>query len=279
MRRYVCVLGLAALGTAACGRSVDVEQERTALLEVDRQWSQSTKDLDLFMSFWGPDATSYMPGMPALTGADAIRKTFGELISAPGFALTWTPSKADVASSGEVGYTSGTYESTIGGVKDSGKYVTIWKKQPEGTWKVAEDIINSNLPTGGPPQAHAMVSPSAIKWGPVPPSLPPGGEMAVLSGDPSQAQPFVIRARMPAGYRVPLHWHPTTENLTVLAGTVALGMGGDGKMQDVAAGGLIVVPGQMQHVFEARTAATIQVHGMGPIAVNYVNPADDPSKK
>jgi ketosteroid isomerase-like protein/quercetin dioxygenase-like cupin family protein len=277
MPRYLCVLGIAALTAAGCGR-VDAEQERAALLEADRQWSQSTKDLDLFMSFWAPDATAYLPGMPAMRGADAIRKTWGEIISSPGFVGSWKADKADVSGSGDVGYTSGSYEMTVGGVKDSGKYVTVWKKQPEGTWKVAEDIGNSNLPPGGPPAEHVMVPPSAVKWGPAPPSLPPGAEIAVISGDPSQAQPFVIRGRMPAGYRVPLHWHPTPENITVLAGTVALGMGGDANMQDVAAGGFIVVPAEMQHVFVAKTAATIQVHGMGPFAVNYVNPADDPSK-
>jgi hypothetical protein len=68
----------------------------------------------------------------------------------------------------------------------------------------------------------------------------------------------------------------------VLSGTIALGMGetwDEAKMQSVETGGLSVLPAEMRHSFLARTAATFQVHGMGPFAVNYVNPADDPSKK
>jgi ketosteroid isomerase-like protein/quercetin dioxygenase-like cupin family protein len=278
MRRCLCVLGMVALSVAGCGRSVDVEQERMALLEADRQWSQAATDLDLFMSYYTSDATSYPPGMPALVGPDAIRKTFTEMYSVPGFSLSWTADKAEVSASGDVGYTTGTYDLTMGGVKDSGKYITLWRKQPEGTWKVTADIFNSNLPPGGPSAQHVMVAPAAIKWGAGPPSLPPGVEIAVISGDPSQAQPFVIRGRFPAGWRVPLHWHPTTEHITVLSGTVALGMDGGGD-QELAAGGFAVVPAEMRHTFVARTAGMIQVHGMGPFAVNYVNPADDPSKK
>ena len=112
--------------------------------------------------------------------------------------------------------------------------------------------------------------------------LPPGSKMAVIAGDPSKPGPFVMRAQVPAGYRVPPHWHPTDENLTILSGTIALGMGDkwdEGSMQPLAAGGVVVLPAEMRHSFLARTAATFQVHGNGPFAINYVNPADDPSQK
>jgi len=282
MRQYLCVLGVVALSTGGCARSVDVEEQRMALLEVDRQWAQSTKDLDLFMSFWAPDATAYPPAMPAVSGADAIRKTFGEMSSAPGFALSWTPSKAEVAATGDVGYTTGTYEMTMNGTKDSGKYVTVWRKQPEGTWKVVEDIFNTNLPPGGAPAPHAMVTASAIKWVDPPPFLPPGARVAVMSGDPMQAGPFVVRLQVPAGYRVAPHWHPNTENITVFSGTIAMGLGetfDESALQDLSAGGFGLMPGEARHYFLARTASTFQVHGIGPFTVNYVNPADDPSRK
>jgi uncharacterized cupin superfamily protein len=78
------------------------------------------------------------------------------------------------------------------------------------------------------------------------------------------------------------HWHPGDENLTILSGTVALGMGetwDDATLQSLSAGGFAAMPAGMRHFFMARTAATFQVHGMGPFAVNYVNPSDDPSLK
>ena len=106
--------------------------------------------------------------------------------------------------------------------------------------------------------------------------------MAVVSGDPTQAQPFVIRAQMPAGYRIAPHWHPTDEHVTVLSGIVSLGMGekfDQSALKDVPTGGYFVAPAEMRHFFMTRTAATIQVHGMGPFAVNYVNPADDPGRQ
>jgi len=203
---------------------------------------------------------------------------FTEMSSAPGFSVSWTPARASVSASGDLGYTTGSYEFAAGGVTERGKYVTTWAKQA-GAWMVTEDIFN---PDGPPAVPHAAVAPDTLVWGEPPPGLPAGATVAVVSGDPTQAQPFVIRARMPAGYRVPPHWHPTTENITVLAGTVALGMGetwDEATMTSVPAGGYLVVPAEMRHAFMTRTAATIQVHGIGPFAITYVNPADDPRQK
>jgi ketosteroid isomerase-like protein len=146
------MLGMAVSSAVACG-GVDVDEERARLLETDRQFAQSVSDIDVFMSYWAPDATAYLSGMPALRGTDAIRKGFGDMISAPGVSLSWTPERAEVSISGDVGYTTGTYEITATSTKDSGKYVTIWRKQPEGTWKVVEDIGNSNLPPVAPSSA------------------------------------------------------------------------------------------------------------------------------
>lgn len=274
------MMGLVASG-AGCARSVNIEEERNAVLAVDRDWSQSVTDLDKFMSFFAPDATAYPQGMPAVKGTDAIRTTFTEMSKAPGFSLAWTAERAEVAGSGDVAYTTGTYQMSMGGANDKGKYVTVWRKQTDGSWKATEDIFNSDMPPQGPPAQHVMMAPGAIKWEAGPPSLPPGAQITVVTGDPTQAQPFVIRAQVPAGYRVPPHWHPTTENLTVLLGTIALGMGdefNESQMTSLGTGGFAALPAEMHHYFLARTAATFQVHGMGPFAVNYVNPADDPSK-
>lgn len=280
MRRYAVLLGVVASMAAGCGPSANVEQERNNLLTLDREWSETIKDTDKFLSYFAPDATAYPQGMPATTGAAAIRDTWTKMISAPGFALSWSPTKADVGATGDLGYTAGTYEMSMGGPAEKGKYVTIWKKQTDGAWKVMEDIFNADA--GAPAAQHVMVAPSAITWGDAPPSLPPGSRIAVVSGDPAQAQPFVLRAQVPAGYRIAPHWHPTTENITVLSGTISLGMGeqfDQSAMKDLAAGGYATMPAEMRHYFLAKSAATFQVHGMGPFAVNYVNPADDPSKQ
>jgi len=279
MRR--CFLLLLIVGmSVGCGSSTNVEQERETLLRLDREWAASVKDMDKFMSYYAADASVYPPGMPVATGSGAIRDALIRMSSAPGFSLEFAPTKADVGASGDVGYTTGTSQVTMNGATEKGKYVTVWKKQPDGQWKVMEDIFNADA--GPAPASHVMVTPASITWGDAPPSLPPGSRIAVITGDPSKPGPFVLRAQVPAGYRIAPHWHPTDENLTVLSGTVALGMGetwDEAKMQSLASGGYAVLPAEMRHFFMARTASTFQVHGMGPFAVNYVNPADDPRQK
>ncbi len=280
MHRCTWILGLAALLGAACSQTVNVAQERDALLALDREWSGTAADASKFVSYLAPDASVYAPGMPVVTGTDAIHKTYTEMSSAPGFALKWTPTKGDVSASGDLGHTAGTYEMTMGGTTEKGKYVTTWRKQPDGAWKAVDDIFNADS-SGPPPSQHVLVSARDVTWGDPPPSLPKGAKMAVIAGDPTKAVPFAIRAQFPAGYRIPPHWHPTDENVTVLSGTLALGMGEQfdaAAAKDVPTGGFAVLPANMRHFAIARTAATIQINGMGPFMINYVNPADDPSK-
>jgi ketosteroid isomerase-like protein/quercetin dioxygenase-like cupin family protein len=265
---------------AGCGSSANVEQERTAFLDADREWSQTTTDSDKFVSHLASDAVVYAPGMPMVRGTEEISSMYGGLSGAPGFSLAWTAARADVSAAGDLGYTVGNYSMSMGGASEKGKYVTIWKKQADGAWKVAEDIFNSDTPPSPPPATHVMLAPGALTWGDPPPGLPAGAKVAVVAGDPSKAEPFVLRAQMPAGWRVPLHWHPTTENLTVLSGTVSIGMeSADGPLQDLTAGGFVALPAEMRHVFVSKTASTIQVHGMGPFGITYVNPADDPRQQ
>src|SRR5437016_9043785 len=73
---------------------------------------------------------------------------------------------------------------------------------------------------------HMAIQANALKWGPAPPGLPPGAQVAVVTGDPSKDGPYVVRAKLPAGYRIMPHTHPTDENVTVLSGTFHIGMGG-----------------------------------------------------
>lgn len=130
---------------------------------------------------------------------------------------------------------------------------------------------------------HVAVRPSAIKWGPSPPSLPPGSRMAVLVGDPSKrGVPYVFRAKLPDGYKVPPHWHPSDENVTVLKGTLLVGKGAKfdrPAMEELPAGSFMRMPKAMRHFAMAKGETILQLHGVGPFEINYVDPADDPRKK
>jgi quercetin dioxygenase-like cupin family protein len=132
-------------------------------------------------------------------------------------------------------------------------------------------------------QSHIVLAPSEVKWGEPPPVLEKGASFAVVSGDPSkEGGLYVIRLKMPEGYKIAPHWHPKDEHVTVLSGSLALGMGekfDKASMKTVAAGGYGLMPAEMRHFAMATTAATIQVDGEGPFALTYVNPADDPSKR
>ena len=128
---------------------------------------------------------------------------------------------------------------------------------------------------------HTIVRPSDVKWGDPPPIFSKAARFAVISGDPSKEGLFVVRLKMPAGYKVMPHWHPTDEHVTVLTGSFALGMGDDfttKTMTRLPAGGYALLPANMHHYAMANTVAVVQVTGMGPFALTYVHPEDDPSK-
>jgi uncharacterized RmlC-like cupin family protein len=123
--------------------------------------------------------------------------------------------------------------------------------------------------------------PDAVKWGPAPASLPKGAELAVLAGDPGQSGPYVVRLKLPSGYRVPAHHHPTTENVTVLSGSFHAGMGDKldtSRGEALAAGAFVSLPAEMNHYAWTSADTILQIHGAGPFAIVYVDPADDPSK-
>ena len=104
----------------------------------------------------------------------------------------------------------------------------------------------------------------------------------VVSGDPGKPGLFVVRLKLPAGYKINPHWHPTDEHVTVLSGTFALGMGekfDQAAMTELPVGGYALLPAQMRHYAMAKGETTVQVHGQGPFTLTYVNPADDPSKR
>ena len=131
--------------------------------------------------------------------------------------------------------------------------------------------------------SHVIMSADEVKWGPAPPSLPPGAQAAIIDGDPSKAgSSFTIRLKAPDGYKVPPHWHPVAEHVTVLEGTFVLGTGDkfdESAGKEMGVGAFASMPKGVRHFAWAKGETIIQVHGIGPFELIYVNPADDPRKK
>ena len=143
-------------------------------------------------------------------------------------------------------------------------------------------IAGLALAQGTTPSQHVMKTAASLKWGAPPPIFEQNAQFTVVSGDPGKDGLYVVRLKMPAGYKIAPHWHPTDEHVTVLSGTFALGMGDTfdkAKMEGLGAGGYALLPAEMRHYAMARTEAIVQVHGMGPFKLTYVNPADDPSTR
>ena len=134
---------------------------------------------------------------------------------------------------------------------------------------------------GGMDAAETIHTPEGIEWKAGPPSLPAGALLAVLEGDPAKEGPFTMRLKLPDGYRVPPHTHPKTEHITVLAGTFNFGMGEvfeASGTKPMPAGSFGFWPAGMKHFVWARGETIVQLHGVGPWQIEYVNPADDPRK-
>ncbi len=122
---------------------------------------------------------------------------------------------------------------------------------------------------------------TGVQWGPAPGVFPAGAQMAVMGGDPTKAGgEFTVRLRFPDGYRIAPHTHPTDENVTVLEGSFSVGMGtsfDSGAMQALPVGGFVTAPANHAHYAQARGRTIVQVSAIGPFALTYVNPADNPA--
>lgn len=132
------------------------------------------------------------------------------------------------------------------------------------------------------PKDSVMHKPKEIKWAPAPPSVPAGAEIAVLSGDPKAEGPFVMRLRFPAKYKLPNHWHPAHEHVTVIEGALWLGHGetwDEKAMKELTPGSFAMMPPKHAHYVMTKKKTVIQVHAWGPWGINYINPADDPRTK
>ncbi len=143
-------------------------------------------------------------------------------------------------------------------------------------------------------KSHVMILPDAIKWGPIPASLMEGAppaefakepppQCAILAGEPSKlGSPYIIRIKTSDGARIAPHWHPGDENITVLQGTFLLATGekfDTGALHALPAGSYALVPRRTAHFGSAKGDTIVQVNGLGPFKIIWLNPSAAPPAK
>jgi quercetin dioxygenase-like cupin family protein len=129
---------------------------------------------------------------------------------------------------------------------------------------------------------HSILAPADLKWGEGPDALPPGIKAVVVEGDPKKADLFHMRLKAPAGYRVMPHRHPNTERVTVISGSLKLGLGeqyDESKTKMLPAGSFFSLPPETAHFVTVSEETVIQISTIGPWSLTYVNPSDDPRLK
>ena len=149
-------------GTVACNQAPTVapappdthDADVQAIKDTETAWAKAAaaKDADKFASYYTDDGSLLDQDMPPVNGKEAIGKMVKEIMADPNFALTFQGTRWDVAKSGDLGYAQGSYTMTVTNPKskkastDKGKYLTVFKKQADGTWKAVEDMISSDGP-------------------------------------------------------------------------------------------------------------------------------------
>lgn len=147
---------------------------------------------------------------------------------------------------------------------------------------VAIALMIVATPSHAQKQAGAAARAKTLAWGPAPDVFPAGATMAVESGDPGKSGEFVVRLSFPSGYKIPPHFHPTDEHVRVRSGTFLVGMGDvldANKVMKMVPGDTGTIPATKHHYAVARTPVVVSIRAMGPFAMTYVNPSDDPRKK
>jgi uncharacterized protein (TIGR02246 family) len=158
----ILVLSLGLVGlTLACRpqappdtRAADEQAIRTA--DAACLQAAQAKDLERLVACYAEDAAMFPPNVPIATGREAIRANWSQLFAAPGYALSWQPTRVEVSRGGDLGYGMGSYELTLNDSKgkpvvERGKYVNVWRKQADGSWRMVADIWNSDQPPPTPP--------------------------------------------------------------------------------------------------------------------------------
>jgi uncharacterized protein (TIGR02246 family) len=157
MRR--AALGLTVLLTACATKAPDTrEADGKAIRDAQAAMvkAATAKDLDAFVAFYTDDASVLTPNAPIFTGKQPIKDGLKPMLSDPQFSLTLMPTRVEVSKSGDMAFTQGPYKMSFSDIhgnkfEDEGKYLTVWRKQADGSWKAVEDTMNSDLPLPPPP--------------------------------------------------------------------------------------------------------------------------------
>jgi uncharacterized protein (TIGR02246 family) len=161
----LCAVTAIALSAIACNQTPpDTRDADAAAIKANEaQWNQdwAAKDADKMAAHYADDAVLMVPGGPSTTGKDAILTSLKQMVSDPAISLTFAASKVEVAKSGDVGWTQGSYQLTLTDpmskqvIHDHGSYVTTYRKQADGSWKAVADIATSEVPPPMPAPAAA----------------------------------------------------------------------------------------------------------------------------
>jgi ketosteroid isomerase-like protein/quercetin dioxygenase-like cupin family protein len=279
-RTVLIVLAIAALTQTAASQTRDERAVRAA----SDAWQRYivAQNVDSIVALHTPDAIIMFSHAPLVRGTTAIRDVYTNMVKIPGMALHWTPTRIEVGGptmATEYGTYAESYDTPQGKATDGGNYVTIWRKI-NGKWRVALDAPNTTEPL--PPAASAappmdpstmeIHSASALTWGDLTaPGFASGAKIAVLHGDPGGPGGFVLRLQFPDGYQIPGHWHPTGENVTVVSGSLALGMGNSfdaSALRTYGPGDFAYLPPRQAHYGQAHGITIVQINGRGPFAIN-----------
>lgn len=139
--------------------------------------------------------------------------------------------------------------------------------------KMEKGMTHSGTP------GHTILTVDQLKWMGAPSALPSGAQIAILEGNPMKSGPYTMRILAPANYRVPPHWHSELEHVTVVSGTFYLGLGDKfdtTKGKELTTGSFAVMHPKVKHYAWTTEETVIQLHGIGPWNIHYINPADDP---
>ena len=269
-------LAIAALGQTAASQTSDERAVRAA--SDARQRYVAAQNVDSIVALHTPDAVVMPSNAPPMKGSSAIRSGWTEMLKTDRLRLHLIPTRIEVASptlATEYGTYTESYYGLGGKMSEAGNYVTIWRKA-NGKWRVALDAPVSVMPMPAqmPAEASDFVAKNegTLSWIDfAPPGFPPGGKISVLHGDPFSPGQFVLRLSLPDSYKIPLHWNPTAEYVTVLSGGMRLGMGNSvdaSAGQSYSPGDFVFIPARQPHWAQARGATILQISGNGPFQPN-----------